>query len=204
MAGTGSGRRPRGAIPHTISDHLCIDFVNSRFTDHTGSGQAYDRLEMAEWRLWFAERCGVTVGRPPSAVARRELAALRELLRTLLESGRAPNHTDLAAINRSLSWGVHSWELSREGNEFRFLVRCQPEGWRALMAAVAVSYCRLLVSGQIGRVRSCANPDCSFLFVDDSYNASRRWCDPAACGNLLAVRRHRQRTNGEEPGGSPS
>ena len=200
MAGTSSGPRPRGAIPHTVSGHLCIDFVNSRFTDHTGSGQTYDRLEMPEWRLWFAERCGVAVRRPPSAVARQQLAALRELLRTLLESGRAPDDTDLAVINRCLSWGVHSWELSREGNEFRFLVRYQPEGWRALMTAVAVSYCRLLVSSQIGRVRRCANPACSFLFFDDSHNSSRRWCDPSACGNLLAVRRHRQRTQADHVG----
>lgn len=197
MAATSSRPQLRGAIPHTVSDHLCIDFVNSLFTDHTGSGQIYDRLEMPEWRLWFAERCRVAVRRPPSAVARQELVAVRELLRTLLESGRAPGDRDLAAINRCLSWGVHSWELSREGNDVRFLVRCRPEGWRALMTAVAVSYCRLLVSGQIGRVRRCANPDCSFLFFDDSPNSSRRWCDPAACGNLLAVRRHRQRTQAD-------
>ena len=41
MARTGTGRQAasasRGAIPHTVSDHLCIDFVNSRFADHTGA-----------------------------------------------------------------------------------------------------------------------------------------------------------------------
>jgi predicted RNA-binding Zn ribbon-like protein len=61
------------------------------------------------------------------------------------------------------------------------------------MATVAASYARLVIGGGINRVRVCANPDCSYIFYDDSRNASRRWCDVGICGNLLRVRRHRQR-----------
>jgi predicted RNA-binding Zn ribbon-like protein len=65
------------------------------------------------------------------------------------------------------------------------------EGWSAVIANVLISYGALITDGHIRRVRSCANPDCTFLFYDESRNGSRQWCDPARCGNLLAVRRHR-------------
>jgi len=81
-----------GPIPHSISDHLCVDFVNSRFIDHRGGGVVYERLQLAEWRRWFAQRCGVVPKRPPGPTIRRELLDLRALLRDLLESGQAPDH----------------------------------------------------------------------------------------------------------------
>ena len=41
------------------------------------------------------------------------------------------------------------------------------------------------------RVSMCANPACRLVFVDDSRNGSRRWCDNAGCGNRVRVRRYR-------------
>ncbi len=79
-----------GAIPHSISDHLCIDFVNSRFTDHTGTGGVHDRIGLEEWRRWYSARCGVAVERPPSAETRLRLVELRDTLRKLLESRQRP------------------------------------------------------------------------------------------------------------------
>ena len=92
-----------GPIPHSVSDHLCVDFVNSRFTDYRGGGGVYDRLDVAEWRRWFSDRCGVVPNRPFGPSIRRELVELRELLRGLLESGRPPDRQAMATLNRLLA-----------------------------------------------------------------------------------------------------
>ena len=31
------------------------------------------------------------------------------------------------------------------------------------------------------------------LFLDQTKNCSRRWCEMKSCGNLMKVRRHRER-----------
>ncbi len=181
------------AIPHTLSPFPCIDFVNSRFTDHTGTGEVFDRLHSAEWREWFAQRCGVTPHRPASVATFRGLAQLRDVLRTLLESGRPPDNATLAQLNAVLGAADQVWELSRVQRTTRLNLTWRNADWAAVMSSTVASYGELLASGGIQRVRVCANPGCTFIFFDESRNRSRRWCESAACGNLVKVRAHRSR-----------
>jgi predicted RNA-binding Zn ribbon-like protein len=183
-----------GPIPSTLSAHPCVDFVNSRFNEHTGAGTVHDRLPLEPWRRWFLERWGFSCSPALTATRERELRALRELLRRLLETRRTPSLREIAALNRYLSRGRRSWRLVVEGRRCRVVPRWQHDGWPAVMALVAASYAELLASGELRRVRVCANPDCSFVFHDESRNRSRRWCDVSMCGNLVNVRRHRQAT----------
>lgn len=64
----------------------------------------------------------------------------------------------------------------------------------ALEAATARSALQLLDRERAARVRICDN--CGWLFLDQSRNGSRRWCDMRVCGNRskarLHYRRHRQ------------
>jgi predicted RNA-binding Zn ribbon-like protein len=180
-------------IPHTLSPYTCIDFVNSRYTDHTGTGEVFDRLESREWREWYAGRCGVTPSRPASAATVRTLMDLRRVVRKLLESGRHPYGATLSHLNDVLSAPDQFWELSRLQRTTRLRLSWRRPDWPAVMAATAASYAELLASGGVSRVRACENPDCTFLFFDESRNRSRRWCESAACGNLVKVRAHRAR-----------
>jgi len=61
---------------------------------------------------------------------------------------------------------------------------------------VARSAARLLTSSQLSRVRPCAAADCGWWFLDDTKNASRRWCDMKICGNREKLRRFRERHAG--------
>ncbi|MBV8999090.1 MAG: CGNR zinc finger domain-containing protein [Solirubrobacterales bacterium] len=185
-------RRP-GPIPHTLSPYLCIEFVNSRFENHTGTGEAYDRLEMPRWREWFADRAGIAVKHPPTPESFRELVHVRASLRSLLEARVQPDARAVSWINRYLAASPPVWQLSREGVGFRMQVTWGTD-WGAVIAAVLTSYGQLLESGHADRVRRCANPHCTWLFYDESRNASRRWCDPHVCGNLQGVRAHRDRS----------
>lgn len=188
-----AGAPPPSAIPHTLSDHVCIDFVNSRFADHTGSGAVYDRIALPEWQRWYAARCGIIVELPARATELRNLVALRALLRPLLEARRAPDDRSLSALNRVLTRPAQRLRLARAGRRYELVRDWKPGDWAAVMAATVAAYARLLASGELSRVRVCANPDCTYLFHDGSRNRSRRWCDVEACGNLVRVRAHRAR-----------
>ncbi|MFY1672289.1 CGNR zinc finger domain-containing protein [Plantactinospora sp. WMMB334] len=45
-----------------------------------------------------------------------------------------------------------------------------------------------------GRLRPCANDDCTLFLLDRSRSNSARWCSMATCGNKLKARRHYRRT----------
>ena len=61
----------------------------------------------------------------------------------------------------------------------------------AFEAALAVSALSLLRDDTVARLRIC--PNCSWLFVDRSRNASRLWCDMAVCGNRQKANRYYRR-----------
>jgi predicted RNA-binding Zn ribbon-like protein len=55
----------------------------------------------------------------------------------------------------------------------------------------------LLSSELLDRVKECGGPDCSWLFLDESRNRSRRWCEMSECGNRAKQRRYQRRHKGE-------
>ena len=42
----------------------------------------------------------------------------------------------------------------------------------------------ILVTVELARVKKCEGEDCESLFIDESKNKSRKWCDMAHCGML--------------------
>src|SRR5580704_15548830 len=52
----------------------------------------------------------------------------------------------------------------------------------------------LLAGPRLDRVRRCANPECGWLFLDDSRAGKRRWCSMQSCGNRAKARRHYHRS----------
>ena len=42
----------------------------------------------------------------------------------------------------------------------------------------------ILVTVDLSRVKKCEGEECEALFIDESKNKSRRWCDMAHCGML--------------------
>jgi predicted RNA-binding Zn ribbon-like protein len=62
-----------------------------------------------------------------------------------------------------------------------------------IAAHLAMGLAELLVAGESGRLRSCASPACRDVFLDESRNRSRRYCDRRTCGNRLHVAAYRAR-----------
>jgi predicted RNA-binding Zn ribbon-like protein len=61
------------------------------------------------------------------------------------------------------------------------------------MAEIAASFAHTLAEGDTKRIRICENRDCRWVFYDTTRNYSKRYCDEKACGNLMKVRKFRER-----------
>ena len=171
--------------------------MNSRWTDHLGSDRVYDRLPGAEWRRAFMARWGLlAIGTAASSEAIEGLRALRGLLRRLLEAyarGDTLVAADVGALNGFLGASPRTMRLEAAGDRHRLVEVPARYDWRWALAEVAESAADLLAAGERARLKVCANPACSWMFYDETRNASRRWCEGDICGNLLKVRRHRAR-----------
>jgi predicted RNA-binding Zn ribbon-like protein len=62
------------------------------------------------------------------------------------------------------------------------------DGMKTFGYFVCVSAMKLLDERVLARCKVC--PDCQWLFVDQSKNQSRLWCDMAVCGNRAKARAH--------------
>lgn len=62
-----------------------------------------------------------------------------------------------------------------------------------LAAECGVALAHLLVEDEWERLRTCAAPDCDKVFVDESRNRSRVYCDSRTCGNRMHVAAYRAR-----------
>jgi predicted RNA-binding Zn ribbon-like protein len=170
----------------------CLDLVNSRFIDHLGSGEVYDRLPLPRFRRAFLERWNYHLDDPDSAPGWARMARLRELVRELLESyvdSRLVADPLVARLQNEMNVAPPYMALERGESGYELALKHSGSDWDALVADVAMSAARLVAEGR--RVKVCANPSCSWMFVDESRPGSRRWCNVRVCGSLINVRQFR-------------
>ena len=72
-----------------------------------------------------------------------------------------------------------------KGFEWRFE---EAGNFNAAWWPIARSAVELLASDQLQFVRACASKTCEWLFLDESKNHRRRWCDMTKCGNRAKVK----------------
>lgn len=58
------------------------------------------------------------------------------------------------------------------------------------LAAIAIAWSRLRITGEAARLKRCAEHGCAWVFWDVSKNRSRRWCSMRVCGNRTKARRY--------------
>jgi predicted RNA-binding Zn ribbon-like protein len=187
---------------------VSLDFVNTvgwRLTDY-----ASEYLRSYEDLLDWGRQAGVLAPEETEDLfrqatldpegARETLSralALREAIHRTISraiAGEPQDESDLSALNRELSIalshlrvmpadGAYGWGWDRSGDDGG--ARLDSPLW-----PVAQSAAELLTSPKLGRVKLCAGEGCGWVFVDESRNGSRRWCDSRDCGNRERVRRH--------------
>jgi predicted RNA-binding Zn ribbon-like protein len=188
----------------------CLDFVNTlawRLTDrpveYLGSYEdllawgrqagllAPEETEvLSGWAATHPEEARATLSR---AVALRE--AVHRVLSAAI-AGEPQDEGALSTLNRELSGALsrlrlapaagdaYVWAWERGGEDSG-----DPPLERPLWP-VARSAAELLTSAKLGRVKVCGGEGCGWMFLDESRNASRKWCESRDCGNRERVRKY--------------
>jgi predicted RNA-binding Zn ribbon-like protein len=196
----------RSSVPS--GRRLCLDFINTVENRPTAAPRellpTYD--DLLAWSrqsriLTFeeAERLRTRAKRRRDE-ARRTLSRARRLRERLFRifsvaaqgRGSAADTSQLAP------------ELKRA---FRFpALRARRLVWEddrdeldGMLGPIVRSAVELWTSPEIERVRVCAAEDCEWLFLDESRNRSRRWCEMTVCGNRAKARRYYLRKRSRPP-----
>jgi predicted RNA-binding Zn ribbon-like protein len=197
------------ATPHDEGGRLCLAAVNTvlwrRSADPTDRLTDYAALvryvARAGWLDRFEPELLATAAEHPprAAAAVRRAIDLREALYRLfgeVTAAREPALPDLAILNGLLGHGLSRLAVlphALPGNRY---AASWPGGGAELDLPtwqIAVSAGALLTGPELDRVKQCPGDRCGWLFVDESRNRSRRWCDSRECGNRERVRAHYQR-----------
>ena len=81
-------------------------------------------------------------------------------------------------------------QLAADGH----ITRAAAEPAAAALATIAWDAVDLLANADPRRLRECARPGCSLLFLDTSRPGRRQWCSMARCGSAVNSSRYRTRT----------
>jgi predicted RNA-binding Zn ribbon-like protein len=205
-------------MTHFISeDQLSLDLINSEHFDYRGRRPTQDLLENLAWLTAWIQHWQLPMASPPDALDMATLRALRALLRRMFEGIAAMQPiTDarLEELNAFLALTPVQQQAQRDLDGVRLVSLPLQVGWMGVVTQVAASWADLLSRTPFERLKVCTNPDCHWVFLDQSHNQSRRWCRQWACGNLMKVRQFRARaqqsrasehtTDAQGPGSSHS
>ena len=200
------------ALPRLLGERLCLDFANSieepagphpqdvlqgypdlvRWGRHVGildAAQAERLLDQARQR---PAESGETFTRA---------LALRETLDRVFHQvarGGTPASADLATIQAMHLAALAHAHLAPAPDRFAWTWRESPPQLDSVLWPVARSAVDLLTTGELRRIKECPHPEgCTWLFYDQSRNASRRWCSMEGCGTRVKMRRYRARVLGD-------
>lgn len=198
-----------------IGGRLCLDFVNTlsgkrgvspkerlhNYRDLVSWSRQVGIFDEAEAKALLAQ-----AQRAPEQAERvyKEAIDLREALYrifTAVSEQREPQAEDLAALNAVLVRSLGSQRLSFQNGRYSLGSLRSETDLDCMLWPVAKSAVELATSGEeLQRVRVCAaaaDDKCSWLFLDETRNRTRRWCTMKDCGNQAKARRfyHRHRSS---------
>src|SRR5215467_11801268 len=169
-----------------------FDLVNSQEWDTFG--HLTEHFQNPAWLPFFLRRWGFA-----KPTGERFLvcswSALRTALRSICEATaqRKPiAKADVRALNQALN--VPGTRRLREGqNGFEMEFVPSASGWGEILAETARSFAEVLAKGDVSRIKICRNPQCRWVFYDQTKGKTRCWCDDKICGNRARVRKARAR-----------
>ena len=117
---------------------------------------------------------------------------------TAIRKDAAPPADDMEIFNRELGAALSNMRVeSGAADSFEPAWSLEPTLDRPLWPVLR-SAADLLVAGDLSRIKSCASHSCEWVFLDESRNRSRQWCQMEVCGNRAKARCHYARTKRRE------
>jgi predicted RNA-binding Zn ribbon-like protein len=195
-----------------IAGDLALDFVNT--TSDRKSDQPSERLRVYADLVWWSYEAGLIGGRVARMLvaasegradhAARVIARARALREALFNAfavtteGGTPRQTDLDVLNAELTSALPQLEVRPGGDCCSLQFAGAEDALDRMLWSVARASVDVLTSPRLRQVKQCAGDPCDWLFLDESRNHSRRWCDMRDCGNRAKARRHyRKKSKGK-------
>ncbi|MGI5491572.1 CGNR zinc finger domain-containing protein [Microtetraspora malaysiensis] len=126
----------------------------------------------------------------------RDLVEVRELRDEFYEVFTAPDRETAVSLLNTLLGRTRITPSLAEHDGFSLHIHYFAPGASLaehLAADCGVALAHVLVEDERDRLRTCAAPDCAHVFVDESRNRSRVYCDSRTCGNRMHVAAYRAR-----------
>jgi predicted RNA-binding Zn ribbon-like protein len=182
----------------------CLDFTNT--VDWTAEGFVDERLTSFADVVDWAVDAGI-VGADEARLLRRTAAAhprraakaygaacmLRATLHAIFDAlahGRAPDATDLGALNALLPKSLSRLRLAADEGAGWWAWSAEDRKLTRVLWPIVWSAATLLTSEESRLLRTCALETCGWMYLDRSRNRRRAWCDMRVCGNRAKARRH--------------
>ncbi|WP_162618574.1 CGNR zinc finger domain-containing protein [Pedobacter yulinensis] len=187
--------------------NVCLDFINSGYhqleTDEAERLHTYADFLLLARRLdlisasWHDDLLQLATQHPQKAAAvlskaRKIRTALYNLFTTRCDADPDGRRTgNLRVFNAALQDMWKQRKLTFEDGRYQSAWKHpKPHLEHPLLQLVLAAY-SLLASRAQHDVKQCQG--CLWLFLDQSKNHSRRWCDMQSCGSLVKSRRYYQR-----------
>lgn len=168
---------------------LCLDFINSRW--YITHKPFHDPMDSQNW----LEKISANYGLPEICLVKNidDLKTFRELLFHALfglcvEHKIEPNY--IQKINEALTNGHVQTVLISKGDGYCLQVHHHSDDLTWVMYQIALSFSELITKYPLENLKKCENPDCDWIFYDDSKSHTRKWCDNR-CASLMKVRKFR-------------
>lgn len=116
---------------------------------------------------------------------------LREFLLAIVHDNRDEQINLLPAINLLLLDAVSRQRLFYLEEKFTIGQVDEPGDLMTPVWKVVYSLAPLLTEQEITRIKEC--PNCGWVFLDQTKNGTRKWCNPRYCGSADKMMRYHQR-----------
>jgi predicted RNA-binding Zn ribbon-like protein len=200
--------RPSAQVFDLTGGRVCLDLPNT--VENRPVERRRDLLASYADLVGWAEQARLLTnadgGRLLAAASRRPGAAAAILVRAkalrealfgvyaALAAGRIPPQRDWTALEVHLRAALQHTRLERTPRGFAWGWARASDALDRVLWPVARDAADFLTSGDLSRLRVCAADDCGWLFLDESRNRTRVWCNMQVCGNREKARRHYARS----------
>ncbi len=173
---------------------LCIDFVNGEW--YKTHEIFKEPLKDEKWILNFNKTWDLNI---ESCLEEEEqiktLLDLRTLLSKMIYANCKKEEidlNDLKILNKYMEYYKFKKNIIVENNQYKIINSPVENTGDILIYEIISSFFLLISENKFDRLNFCKNPDCRWIFYDESKNKTRKWCDNT-CASLMKVRRYREK-----------
>lgn len=174
-------------------DVLSIHFINTNW--YTTHRDCKDLLEDDAWLKTFQKRWHIETALPPNAEELVRLKALRSFLEEAVHAvlrEEKLNQSQIETLNSYLALCPLNRSIEMEDGIYTTAVKPLTKDWNWVLYEIAASFAGLISQQDTKRLKYCENPECQWVFLDESKSRTKRWCCNT-CASLIKVRKFREK-----------